>query len=92
MSEPHETIVLPSGRVAHIRMGHGRDLMRARRNSAIADKADETTAAGFALIAELTKIDGATIIYEDVLDMPLDDVLELQLHVLGKNAQRSATS
>ncbi len=92
MSESHETIVLPSGRIATIRMGHGRDLMRARRNSAGAAPEDSATAAGFALIAELTKIDGVPLIYEDVLDMPLDDVLELQLKVLGKNDRRYVTS
>ena len=93
MSAPAEAIpelrniALPSGKTAAIRKGKGRDLMRAQR--AVAANADPT-AVVFALIAELTRIDGAPIVYEDVLEMDLGDVLALQAEVTGANFQEPA--
>ena len=52
--------------------------MRAQR--AVAGNPDPT-AVVFALIAELAQIDGAPIIYEDVIEMDLGDVLVLQAEV-----------
>jgi hypothetical protein len=68
-------IQLPSGRPATIRRGFGRDLMRAHR---AAGHNAEPTAVTFALIAELTQIEGKTIVYEEVLAMELADVLALE--------------
>lgn len=68
-------IKLPSGRVAIIRKGFGRDLIRAHR---AAGHNAEPTALTFALIAELAQIDGKNIVYEDVLAMDLADVLSLE--------------
>jgi hypothetical protein len=76
------SIALPSGRAATIRKGKGRDLMRAQR--AVSGNSDPT-AVVFALIAELTQIDGAPIVYEDVVEMDLGDVLILQAEVTGAN-------
>lgn len=76
------SVTLPSGKVAAIRRGKGRDLMRAQR--AVAGNSDPT-AVVFALIAELAQIDGATIVYEDVVEMDLGDVLVLQAEVTGAN-------
>jgi hypothetical protein len=77
-----KTIALPSGKTAVIREAFGRDLKRAQR--AVANDPDQS-AVMFALIAETTEIDGQTIIYEDVLDMRLPDVLALQREVMGEN-------
>ncbi|HVA84521.1 MAG TPA: hypothetical protein VNF28_06435 [Candidatus Binataceae bacterium] len=76
------SVNLPSGKIAVIRRGKGRDLMRAQR--AVAGNSDPT-AVVFALIAELAQIDGAPIVYEDVVEMDLGDVLVLQAEVTGAN-------
>jgi len=75
-------LALPSGKTATIRRGKGRDLMRAQR--AVAGNPDPT-AMVFALIAELAQIDGGPIVYEDVVEMDLSDVLVLQAEVTEAN-------
>ena len=72
---------LPSGASAEVRKGTGRDLMRAQR----ATVGGDATAVVFALIAELSEIDGRRIVYEDVLAMDLADVIALQAEVVGEN-------
>ena len=79
MAEHIRQIDLPSGRTASIRRGKGRDLMRAHR--AVAEH-PEPLAISFALIAELAQIDDKPIVYEDIMEMDLDDVLFLQAEVL----------
>ena len=81
--ETRETkkIELPSGATAEVRKGMGRDLMRAQRAVAGGD----ASAVVFALIAELARIDGRKIVYEDVLEMELADVMTLQAEVIGEN-------
>src|SRR5580704_11889271 len=64
-------IDLPSGARAEVRKGYGRDLMRAQRAAAGGD----ASAVIFALIAEVTRVDGRKIVYEDVLEMDLADVM-----------------
>ena len=76
-----KTIELPSGVRAEVRKGVGRDLMRAQRAVAGGD----ASAVVFALIAELVRIDGRKIVYEDVLEMELADVMALQAEVIGEN-------
>ena len=39
----------------------------------------------FALIAELTRVNSQKIVYEDVLEMDLADVMALQAEVIGEN-------
>ncbi len=78
------TIELPSGARAEVRKGHGRDLMKAQRVAAGSD----ASAVIFALIAELTRLDERKIVYEDVLEMDLADVMELQAEVIGENFDR----
>jgi len=75
------TIELPSGARAEVRKGHGRDLMRAQRAAAGGD----ASAVVFALIAELTHLNGRRVVYEDVLEMDLADVMALQAEVIGEN-------
>jgi hypothetical protein len=79
-----KTITLPSGATAEVRKGRGKDLMRAHR--AVRGK-DDPMAIAFALIAELTNIDGKSIVYEDVLEMGLADVLALQTEIMGSDFQ-----
>ncbi len=80
-------LTLPSGKTAALRKGRGRDLMRAQRAAA---GNPDPTAVVFALIAELAQIEGAPIVYEDVLEMDLDDVLALQAEVAGANFREPA--
>jgi hypothetical protein len=81
-ARPLRTIALPSGKTALLRKGKGRDLMRAQRAAA---SNPDPSAVVFALIAELTQIDGAPIVYEDLVEMDLADVLVLQAEVTGAN-------
>lgn len=71
-------IILPSGKIAKFKDGKGRDLLNAQRK---AQTSDEIL---FALIAEVAEIDGEAVIYEDLLEMPLEDVLALQAEISGK--------
>lgn len=80
MTGATRTISLPSGKTAEIRAGKGRDLIRAHR--AVAGSG-EPLSISFALIAELARIDGQQLVYEDLLDMDLDDVLTLEAEVAG---------
>ncbi|MDI1471930.1 hypothetical protein THER_2041 [Thermodesulfovibrio sp. N1] len=70
-------IKLPSGKKAKIREGKGKDLLNAWR------KAKNNDEIVFALIAELVEIDGKKVIYEDLLEMDLKDVLAIQAEVVG---------
>ncbi len=78
------TIDLPSGARAEVRKGYGRDLMRAQRATAGGD----ASAVIFALIAEVARVDGRKIVYEDVLEMDLADVMALQAEVIDENFDR----
>ncbi|MDO8433511.1 MAG: phage tail assembly protein [Candidatus Binatus sp.] len=82
--ESSRAIELPSGARAEVRKGLGRDLMRAQRVAAGGD----ASAVVFALIAELARVDGRKVVYEDVLEMDLADVLALQAEVVGENFER----
>jgi hypothetical protein len=86
-TEPYgkvKQITLPSGATAEVRKGRGKDLMRAHR--AVRGN-DDPMAIAFALIAELTNIGGKLIVYEDVLEMGLADVLALQTEIMGTDFQ-----
>jgi hypothetical protein len=78
MSE--KQITLPSGRVAIIREGKGRDLIHAQR---AVGRTTETHALLQALVAMVCTIDGKELCYEDVLDLPVADVLTLEGEMLG---------
>jgi hypothetical protein len=79
--EDSRKLDLPSGARAEVRKGHGRDLMRAQRAAAGGD----ASAVIFALIAEVSRVNGRKIVYEDVLEMDLADVMALQAEVIGEN-------
>lgn len=78
MADP-KTLTLPSGAVAEIRPGKGRDLLAAQR------QAKDPAEIGFGLMAQLVTIGGQKKVLEDYLDMDLADVLALQGAVLGKS-------
>ena len=71
-------ITLPSGKIASFKDGKGIDLLNAQRKAKTSDEVS------FALIAELTQIDDTQVVYEDLLEMSLDDVLALQAEISGK--------
>jgi len=85
MSDPNDKaletrdITLPSGRVATTlvtpRGRHQRDASR------IAGK--DSSMMTFALVAATTRINGAAVTAEDLLELPLPDWLELLSEVLG---------
>ena len=70
-------IKLPSGKTAVVRDGKGKDLRMAQR------KAQTPDDIAFALISELVTLDGQPIIYEDLDEMVLKDVLMLVTEVSG---------
>lgn len=80
----HKRVTLPSGAVATIRKGKGRDLIRVQKAIDPKDK-DAEDMFMFAIIAELAKLDGKRITKEHLLDMSLADVLALQKEVVGDN-------
>jgi hypothetical protein len=86
MTEERRIIELPSGKTAEVRKGKGRDLMRAHR--AVAGN-PEPMSVSFALIAELAQVAGKDLVYEDVLDMDLDDVLTLEWEITGASESRT---
>lgn len=70
-------MILPSGKKATIKDGKGRDLLNAQR------KAKSAEEIAYALLAELTEIEGQKLIYEDILEMDIKDVLALQMEIMG---------
>ena len=80
-----KTIVLPSGKTAVIQDGKGHHLLQAQIK---AKKAEEIP---YALIAELTEIDGQQYLYEDLLDLDLVDIITLQAEISGKLTTSSRT-
>jgi|ERR1035437_8846148 hypothetical protein len=78
------SITLPSGAMATVRIGKGRDLIKVQKG---ADPNDPNAQDMFmfAIVAQLAKIDGKHITKEQLLDMPLADVLALQKEVVGDN-------
>lgn len=73
-----KTLTLPSGKIATVRQGKGYDLLQAQM------KAKTSEELPYALIAELAEIDGQSLVYEDILDMDLEDVIALQGEISGK--------
>jgi hypothetical protein len=89
MTGNQRQITLPSGRIATIREGRGRDLIQAQR---AVGKTSESSALLMALAAMLCEVDGKPLVYEDVLDMPVADVLMLEAEVLGNFPVGQASS
>lgn len=70
-------IILPSGKRAVIKEGKGRDLLNAQRK---AKSAEEIV---YALLAELVEIEGEKLVYEDIFEMNIKDVIVLQAELMG---------
>lgn len=71
-------ITLSDWKVAVIKDGKGRDLLNAQKKAKSSDEIP------YALIAELTEIDGNYLVYEDILELPIADVIQLQEAIGGK--------
>ena len=71
-------IKLSDGKLAVIKDGKGLDLLNAQK------KAKTSNEIPYALIAELTEIDGNYLVYEDILELPIEDVILLQEAIGGK--------
>nr|DAU52975.1 MAG TPA: hypothetical protein [Caudoviricetes sp.] len=71
-------LTLPSGQIAVLRNGKGKDLLQAQM------KAKTPEEIPYALIAELAEINGQKFVYEDILEMDLSDVFALQSEITGK--------
>lgn len=78
-------ITLPSGKIATLRKGRGFDLLQAQQ------KAKTSEEIPYALIAELAEIDGQKLVYEDILELDLEDVIALQAEISGKLTEAKAT-
>ena len=71
-------IKLSDGKLAVIKDGKGLDLLNAQKKAKTSDEIP------YALIAELTEIDGTYLVYEDILELPIEDVILLQEAIGGK--------
>lgn len=71
-------ITLSDGKIAVLKDGKGRDLLNAQKKAKSSDEIP------YALIAELTEIDGNYLVYEDILELPIADVIQLQEAIGGK--------
>ena len=69
---------LSDGKLAVIKDGKGLDLLNAQKKAKTSDEIP------YALIAELTEIDGNYLVYEDILELPIEDVILLQEAIGGK--------
>ena len=81
-----KTITLPSGKIATFHRGIGSDLLQAQT------KAKTPEEIPYALIAELAEIDGNKLVYEDILQMDLEDVIALQGEISGKFEKKTPTT
>ena len=79
-----KTLLLPSGKTAVIRKGKGFDLFQAQKKAKTSDEIP------YALIAELAEIDGVKLVYEDILELDLEDVIALQAEISGKLTEAKA--
>ena len=77
-------ITLPSGKIATLKKGRGFDLLQAQQ------KAKTSEEIPYALIAELAEIDGQKLVYEDILELDLEDVIALQAEISGKLTEAKA--
>lgn len=71
-------LTLPSGKTAVIEQGKGKDLLQVQMKAKTSDEIP------YALIAELVEIDGQKLVYEDILELDLADVIILQGEISGK--------
>jgi hypothetical protein len=87
--KPTRTVTLPSGKLAEFRSPSGRDVRLARRHC---NPATDDIGFAYAVIAQVTMIDGKPIVMEDVDEMSMDDVSVLTKEVLAGNSSTPETS
>ena len=80
-----KSFTLSNGKIAKVRNGIGYDLLQAQQ------KAKTSEEIPYALIAELAEIDGQKLVYEDILELDLEDVIALQAEISGKFTEAKAT-
>ena len=73
-----KTLTLPSGKIATFEKGKGKDLLQAQMKAKTSDEIP------YALLAELCEIDGQKLVYEDILELDLEDVIALQAEISRK--------
>lgn len=71
-------LTLSDGRKVIIKKGKGIDLLNAQKKAKTSDEIP------YALLAELCEIDGQYLVYEDILELPIEDVINLQAVISGK--------
>ena len=71
-------IKLSDRKLTVIKDGKCLDLLNAQKKAKTSDEIP------YALIAELTEIDGNYLVYEDILELPIEDVILLQEAIGGK--------
>jgi len=71
-------ILLPSGKIATYKKGYGQNLLNAQR------KARTNEEIMYSIMAEVIEIDGQPLIYEDIFEMELEDVVVLYSEISGK--------
>ena len=71
-------LTLSDGRKVIIKDGKGIDLLNAQKKAKTSDEIP------YALLAELCEIDGQYLVYEDILELPIEDVINLQAVISGK--------
>jgi len=83
-----QNYLLPSGKTLTVKDGKGEVLLHAQR------KAKTPEEIMFAMMAELIEIDDQSYVYEDLFQMPLEDILAIQAVLSGKQrpAQLIASS
>ena len=71
-------LTLSDGRLASLREAKGRDLIAASRLT------DDVNALALALAAQVLTVAGEPVLYEDLLDWPLRDVVAVQTAIAGQ--------
>ncbi len=84
-----DTVKLSKGRVATIREATGRDL---EKGAAVASSATNPMSLMMGVASQVTTIDGKAVVYEDILDLPLSDVLLLVGELVGNVKELSRLS
>ena len=71
-------LILSDGRKVTIKDGKGKNLLNAQKIAKTPD------AIPYTLLAELCDFDGQQLVYEDILELPIEDVINLQAAISGK--------
>jgi hypothetical protein len=82
-------VTLSDGRVANVRDARGRDL---EKGAAVASSATNPMSLMMGVAAQVTTIDGRAVVYEDILDLPMTDVLKLIGALMGNEKELSLLS